>query len=111
MRRISKDERFASRAARGQGDAPPILTLEDQMGPVTLELSRPIEVDGVSTTEIEIIAPTVDDILDAQSGDGTTKEARIRNLVRATGIPPEPLKSLHGRDFTRLLDIYWAFTE
>ena len=110
MRRFLKQEQFASRAARDRGEADPLLTIEEQLDSVALELTKPINVDGKDTTEIVINAPTVDDLLDVQNREGNPKETQLRGLTNATGIPPEALRQLHPRDFTRLSELYWGFT-
>ena len=110
MRKFSKQEQFASRAARDRGEAPPLLSIEEQLDSVALELTKPINVDGKPTDEIVINAPTVDDLLDVQNREGNAKETQLQGLTRATTIPPEALRELHPRDFTRLTEIYWGFT-
>ena len=109
MRKFTKTEQFASRAARDRGDAEPLLSIEEQLDSVILELTRPVEVSGEETSEITINAPTPDDILDFENRDGNTKETQLRGLTKATGIPPDALRQLHLRDFNRLRDLYWAF--
>ena len=111
MLKIPKTKKFASRAARDRDQAPPLLSLEEQADSVILEVSFPIEVDGAQLTEITIRPPTGDDILDAQAREGDSKEAQKKTLSRATGLSPQTVGDLHGRDFTRVTDIYWAFTE
>lgn len=111
MRTFLKDERMPSRLARERGDAPPLLTVEEQLDGVKLELMRPIEVDGEEITEVEIQAPTPDDILDGRMGDGQSKDAVYRGLSKATNLSVESLRILHGRDFQRLETLYWGFIE
>ena len=111
MLKIPKTKKFASRAARDRDQAPPLLSLEEQADPVILEVSFPIEVDGAQLEEITITPPTGDDILDAQARESDSKESQKKSLARATGLSPDTVGKLHARDFTRLADIFWAFTE
>ena len=48
MRTFRKDERLPSRAARDRGDAPPLLSVEEQLEGVSLELIQPVEVNGTN---------------------------------------------------------------
>lgn len=107
MRTFKKEETFPTPDERGTN---PLLSIEEQLEDVALELTRPISVDGQQTTEIIITAPTVDDIIDARSRDGNSRDAQLRSLTKATGIPPEALRELHARDFNRLTELYWGFT-
>ena len=83
MKTIEKEVRFPSRAARDRGDAPALLTVEEAMHPVKLELSRETEADGEKVKEITINVPTVDDILDQQMTQERTKEQTLTMLAKA----------------------------
>ena len=109
MRRFEAKERFSSRAARESGVADPLLSIEEQLDSVILELTRPIEVTGEEVTEITIKAPEPDDVLDFENRDRDSKQSQYLALTKVTGIPPDGLKKLHFRDFNRLRDLYWAF--
>ena len=109
MRKFTNDERIPSRAAREQGLAEPLLTIEEQLDSVILELTRPIESAGKEITEIIISAPEPDDQFEFENRDGSNKDNTLRALTKSTGIPPDALLRLHLRDLNRLRDIYWAF--
>lgn len=110
QKRFLKDVRLPSRLARERGDAPPLLTIEESLNPVILELRRPVNSVGQELTELEISPPTPDDILDQQERD-ITKEDKKRMYAKSCNVLPAVIESLHGGDFSKLMDIYWAFTE
>ena len=107
MRTFKKDEIFPTPTERGNN---PLLTIEEQLEDVALDLTRPISVDGTETHQVIISAPTVDDLIEARSPEGNAKDTQLRSLTKATGLPPEAIRELHARDFTRLTELYWGFT-
>ena len=111
MKRFSKHERFTSRAARDRGDAPALLTNEELLHDTTLELLRPIAVDGIKElTEITITCPTVDAILDQQLQVEANKEQTLKSLANVvTELEVEHVRKMHPFDFNKLSQIYWAY--
>ena len=107
MRKFAKDERFP---ARNDRDAAPLLSVEEQLDSVILELTRPSQVNGKEATEITINAPTPDDILDIENRDADAKMTNYKKLADATGATADEIKNLHARDFNRLREIFWGFT-
>ena len=110
MKRFGKSDRFTSRAARDRGDAPPLLTTEELLHDTTLELLRPIEVDGKQVTEITITCPTVDAILDQQLQVEANKDQTLKSLATVvTELEVEHIRQMHPSDFNKLSSIYWAY--
>lgn len=111
MKTIKRDEFISSRSARERGAAPPLLTTDEKLASVKLELIEEVDADGVKIKEIIINRPTVDDMLDQQIGDGS-KEETYRSLAKACqGVPPETIRTLHPRDFRYISEVYWAYQE
>lgn len=111
MRTFRVKERIASRLERQGANAEPLLTIEEQLDGVKLELMRPVEVDGKEVSEIEIQAPNPDAILDARLGEAQSKDDIYKSFSKATGLSEDAIASLHGRDFDRLEKLYWGFIE
>ena len=109
MRTFRKEERFPSRAARDRNDAAPLLTVDEQLEGVALDLIQPVEVNGANADSIIITTPTVEDILAVQRNTGD--EGEIIGLTRCTPLTADAIRSMHVRDFTRLRELYWGFTE
>lgn len=112
MRRIGREERVSSRIARDRGDAPPILTPEEQLHPVTIELLRKVDGKDGDITEITVNIPSVDDILDQQMQTEPNKQSTYNMLAKACDeLTPTDLKTMHPRDFRVLSEVYWSFQE
>ena len=87
----------------------PLLSVEEQLEGISLELIQPVEVNGTNTDSIVITTPTVEDILAAQRAVGDDGE--IIGLTRSTPLTADAIRSMHVRDFTRLRELFWGFTE
>ena len=115
MRIITKEEKVRTELTVDDEDYQPLLSIDEQIEGVVLELSRPVEMDGVPTTELTVNAPTPDDIIASESrkqrGKDTDTERSIAVFSRACGVAPEVIKKLHIRDYTRLATVVAAFTD
>lgn len=79
-------------------------------GYVDIELSRPIEIDGVQVTTLRMREPTVADqlLLDEMKGSDATKEvALVANLCEVT---PDDIKRLTLRDYRKVQKAFSGFT-
>ena len=112
MRTIGKDERVASRMSRERGDSPPILTSEEKLHPVTIELLRELKTDKGNITAITVDIPTVDDILDQQMQIEPNKQTTLNSLAKVCQeLTASQIKELHPRDFRVLGEVYSSFSE
>ena len=118
MKIIKKDEYIPTQEDRDDEDYEPLLTLEEQTEPVTLELTTPIEIDGVETSEITINAPTTKSLLKAQESKSSSRNKKVSDASRTKsffaeccGCAPDVIEQLHVRDFNRLAAVVWGFTE
>lgn len=79
-------------------------------GYVDIELSRPIEIDGVPVTTLRMREPTVADqlLLDEMKGSDATKEVTlVANLCEVT---PDDIKRLTLRDYRKVQKAFSGFT-
>lgn len=79
-------------------------------GYVDIELSRPIEIDGVQVTTLRMREPTVADqlILEDMKGSDATKEVTlVANLCEVT---PDDIKRLTLRDYRKVQKAFSGFT-
>ena len=79
-------------------------------GYVNIELSRPIEIDGVQVTTLRMREPTVADqlILEDMKGSDAAKEvALVANLCEVT---PDDIKRLTLRDYRKVQKAFSGFT-
>ena len=79
-------------------------------GYVDIELSRPIEIDGVQVTTLRMREPTVADqlLLDEMKGSDATKEVTlVANLCEVT---PDDIKRLTLRDYRKVQKAFSGFT-
>ena len=96
-----------------------LLTVDEKVCLVTLQLTGPVDVSGESVSEVTMVPPTADDILGTQANapQNSREKNRQRNdvrikrtLAKVCNLPLDTVGNLHGRDFNRLLNIFWAFT-
>ena len=79
-------------------------------GHVDIDLSRPIEIDGVQVTTLRMREPTVADqlLLDEMKGSDATKEVTlVANLCEVT---PDDIKRLTLRDYRTVQKAFSGFT-
>lgn len=79
-------------------------------GYVDIELSRPIEIDGVQVTALRMREPTVADqlLLDEMKGSDATKEVTlVANLCEVT---QDDIKRLTLRDYRKVQKAFSGFT-
>lgn len=110
MRRFSKEDFIPTRQGRG-GASEPILSIEEQLDSVELELTLPVEHTGADIVELTLVAHEPDDILDFEYAATDRKEVEYRLLSKNTGVAQAVIKKLHPRDFNRLRALYWSFGE
>ena len=111
MRRFEKDEMIGPRGGRG-GAATPLLSVEEQLESVVLELTLPVEHVGEEITEMTLRAHEPADILDFEYAALPDRpNVEIRLLSDNTGVSQAAIRKLHPRDFNRLRALYWAFGE
>ena len=93
-------------------DPTPLLTIEEQLEPVKIELIQEVEADGQPINEIVLRVPQNRDMLDAQLTPERTPDTTYKILAKACdGVPPETIEALHPRDLDYLTRHYWAYQE
>ena len=89
---------------------PKYLTLTD--AGVTVRLSRPAELNGVSTDRITLRAPTVRDMRIAQRTGGEDEEQRELNLFASLAeVGAQDLEGLQLKDYSRLQTAYFRLVQ
>ena len=115
MRIITKEEQIRTELTVDDDNYQPLLSIEEQIEGVVLELTRPVEMDGVPTSELTVNSPTPADIIGSESrrqrGKDTDTERSVALFAKACGVAPEVIQSLHIRDYSRLATVVAAFTE
>ena len=113
MRIITKEEIIMFSLPPEDEDYQPLLTIEEQIEGVVLELTTPVELDGVPTGELTVKPPIAEDLLNgADAVRGKKNSARtVSLLAKSCGVPPKTIQKLHGRDLNRLATVVGAFTE
>ena len=110
VRVIEADEEIWSAAEREEkGD---LLTVEEQMGTVQLNLSKPLErSDNEPIDNLLIFAPTTKQVLSYQAAKGNEVRREINFIGSCCqGINPQDLENLHPRDYLRLQRVVGHFT-
>ena len=114
MRIITKEEIIVTTLTPDDEDYEPLLTIEEQIEGVVLELTTPVELDGVPTGELTVKPPLAEELLDgADAGRKSSKNSArtVSLLAKSCGVPPKTIQKLHGRDLNRLATVVGAFTE
>lgn len=100
MRTIYKDDEIWDPTEKDENDEPrgKLLTIEEQMGVVELELSEPLKLSDREepVTSLQVKGPSAQDIK-------TTKGTVAKLIGRCVmGIVPRDLDNLNGRDYLRI---------
>lgn len=115
MRVITKTEYVPTEEDReNDPNYTPLLTMEEQTEPVTLELNEPVEANGEMINELTINPPRAKSVLKSRSRNKKGEEESIRTdefFARACNVPVETIGNLLIKDLNRLGDIIRAFTE
>ena len=73
-------------------------------GATEIQLQYPVEVDGVRYEGLRLRRVTVGDLelMEQEKGGATTRSVRMVSLL--TGLAPEVIRALDGKDFQKLSD-------
>ena len=108
-RYINKDE---SLERYDEEDVEPLLTPEEQIAPVTLELTQAFKTpEGIDLTQLTVSPPKAKDMIKFQRMKMDETKRSILWFATLTGQPPETIEELHVRDFRRLSIVVNAFAE
>lgn len=110
MRRFTKEDYIPTRQNRGVVTES-ILSIEEQLDSVVLELTLPVENVGEEITEITLCAHEPRDILDFEYAATDRQDVELRQIAKNTKVSRNAIEKLHPRDFNRLRALYWAFGE
>ena len=93
-------------------DPTPLLSIEEKLKPVKLELIRETEADGIKVNEITLHVPTSRDMLTNQMTPERTADTTYESLAKACdGVTPAVIEALHVRDLNYLSRLYFAYQE
>ena len=116
MRVISKTEYIPTEEDRDDEDYEPLLSIEEQSEPVTLELTIPVESSGEMINELTVNPPRAKNVLKSKSrsknkkdGEETTRTDEF--FAKACNVPIETIENLLLKDLNRLGNLIMAFTE
>jgi hypothetical protein len=76
-----------------------------------IELSKPVNVDGVEVAKLRMREPTVQDQLDADAMKGGAAEQEVALIANLCEVAPEAIKRLPLRDYKQLQVAFMGFTE
>ena len=82
-----------------------------QEGPQTITLRKPISIDGVSVTQLQMREPTVGDQLANAKRSGTDAEKELAFIANLCMVKPSDLHALTPRDFKRVQEVLLGFFE
>ena len=112
MKRISKDQvKIWTPDEFDHDEYEPLLTGEEYNEPVVLELTRPVLVLEVETTELSINPPTGGQMLEARTGTGKLKTRSEKYFAQCCNVPISVIQALHARDVNRIGDVVANFTQ
>lgn len=77
----------------------------------TIQLSGPVQIDGVSTDTLAMREPSVEDILTVRKGKGTAEEQELALFANLCEVAPETIRKLSFRDYRRLQKAFGELTE
>jgi len=79
---------------------------------VTVTLSKPTELNGVTVDTVSLRSPTVRDIRAAQQGVGDDDEQRELNLFASLAeVSAKDLEGMALKDYTRLQNAYFRLVQ
>ena len=115
MRVIAKTEYIPTEEDREDEDYEPLLSIEEQSEPVTLELTTPVESSGEMINELTVNPPRAKNVLKSRSrrnSKGDEETTRTDEFfAKACNVPIETIGNLLVKDLNRLGNLIMAFTE
>lgn len=78
---------------------------------VTVILTRPAEVNGVTVAKLSLRAPTVRDIRNAQGGAGDEEQRELNLFASLAEVGVKDLEALTVKDYTRLQTGYFRLVQ
>lgn len=78
-------------------------------GYVDIELSRPIEIDGVQVTTLRMREPTVADQLAVEDAKGSSAMKEVMLAANLCDVTPDDIKKLTLRDYEKVQRAFTGF--
>lgn len=108
MKRFNKEEKIPS-ADELLESGEELLTLDEQLGEVEVELTQPIDIDGAPRDTLVLKSPNAGQIMEVLNVKRESDRPFV-SLSKYCECSPTDLKKLHGRDISRLTSIVAAFS-
>lgn len=89
----------------------PEFVTENADGSLAIRLAKPIVVDGVPQSVIQMREPTVGDEIAAQTSPGGSAGFEVTLFGNLTMLPPDALRAMTIRNYRRLQEAYRLFTD
>ena len=75
----------------------------------TIQLTYPVELNGLTVSELQIRRPKVRDMLAADKAQGSEAEKEIRMFANLCEVEPDLIESLDLSDYASLQRVYQGF--
>ena len=75
----------------------------------TISLEYPVEMNGITVSELRLRRPTVRDMLAAEKAQGSDAEKEIRMFCNLCEVEPGVIESLDLSDYAKLQRAYQGF--
>lgn len=111
VREIDVEEIIYTRAE--QPDSPPFLSIQDQMGNVKLNLTRPLELrDQEPVDHLIVRSPNTKEVQAYRASGDNNPKAELRFFGGCViGVKAEDMENLMARDWDRLCRLVLNFTQ
>ena len=80
------------------------------MNPIKIKLSRPLDINGASVTELTMREPKVKDMRLARTGTRDEADQEVRLFANLCEITPDNIDDLPVRDYGQLQEAFTTFT-
>ncbi|WP_441228022.1 phage tail assembly protein [Tardiphaga sp. 20_F10_N6_6] len=80
-------------------------------GTMTINLSRPLEIDGAKVGFLTMREPTVNDQLVASEAKGSEGIKEVSYFANLCDVTPDDIRRLPVRDYNRVQAAYASFTD
>lgn len=77
----------------------------------TIELSRPLDIDGTQVSTLTLREPTVEDQITASEMKASDAVQEVHMIANLCDVAPSDIRKLSLRDYRKLQDAFVGFTE
>ncbi|MDA3922767.1 MAG: phage tail assembly protein [Salinisphaera sp.] len=77
----------------------------------SIELSRPLDIDGAAVSSLSMREPTVDDQIVASEMKGSAAIQEVHMIANLCDVAPADIRSLSLRDYRKLQEAFVGFTD